>query len=103
MNYKSPIEVAQEISSNIIQKEEEYIVQEVCKIGIQVDKDELLKALAYDRNQYEQGYQDALKNSIPIEWFEWLLDVMGDGMYNLRSVIKDWERYKEDWGKRKWQ
>ena len=37
--------------------------------------------------------------AIPIEWFEWLLDTMGDGMYNLRAVIKDWERYKEDWGK----
>lgn len=39
--------------------------------------------------------------AIPIEWFEWLLDTMGDGMYNLRAVIKDWERYKEDWGERK--
>lgn len=38
--------------------------------------------------------------AIPIEWFEWLLDTMGDGMYNLRAVIKDWERYKEDWGER---
>lgn len=37
--------------------------------------------------------------AIPIEWFEWLLDTMGDGMYNLRAVIKDWERYKENWGK----
>ena len=37
--------------------------------------------------------------AIPIEWFEWLLDTMGDGMYNLRAVIKDWERYKEDWEK----
>ena len=39
--------------------------------------------------------------AIPIEWFEWLLDTMGDGMYNLRAVIKDWERYKENWGERK--
>lgn len=37
--------------------------------------------------------------AIPIEWFEWLLDTMGDGMYNLRAVIKDWERYKENWEK----
>ena len=39
------------------------------------------------------------KEAIPIEWFEWLLDTMGDGMYNLRAVIKDWERYKENWEK----
>ena len=37
--------------------------------------------------------------AIPVEWFEWLLDTMGDGMYNLRAVIKDWERYKDEWGK----
>ena len=35
--------------------------------------------------------------AIPIEWFEWY--TMGDGMYNLRAVIKDWKRFKEDWGK----
>lgn len=27
-------------------------------IGFNIDKEELIKALAYDRNQYEKGYQD---------------------------------------------
>lgn len=51
---------------------------------------------------YREALQETFKyevEAIPIEWFEWLLDTMGDGMYNLRAVIKDWERYKEDWGK----
>ena len=56
---------------------------------------------------FDEGYLACLKavdltptvQAIPVEWFEWLLDTMGDGMYNLRAVIKDWERYKEDWEK----
>lgn len=49
---------------------------------------------------YIKGFENGRKGAIPIEWFEWLLDIMGDGMYNLRAVIKDWERYKEDWGEK---
>ena len=33
---------------------------------INVDKDELIKALAYDRNQYQQGYSDGQKEAT--EW-----------------------------------
>ena len=34
------------------------ILKAVQKIGVYVDKDELLKALQYDRNQYQKGYDD---------------------------------------------
>lgn len=66
------------------------------------------KVIRYNGTQPEYANYDILAydivnaptvKAIPIEWFEWLLDTMGDGMYNLRAVIKDWERYKEDWGK----
>lgn len=30
------------------------------KVGINVDKEELLKALIYDRVQYDKGYEDAM-------------------------------------------
>ena len=33
----------------------------VLSYGIEVDKDELIKTLAYDREQYEKGYADGLK------------------------------------------
>ena len=35
------------------------ILKAVKDVGIDVDKDELIKALAYDRNQYEKGFSDA--------------------------------------------
>lgn len=57
--YKSPISV------NCTNKERVYYVEEKImdevriKLHVDVNKEELLKALAYDRNQYEKGYNDA--------------------------------------------
>lgn len=56
--YKSPIEV---IPEQINMQLENEIYKAVGNVGINVDREELLKALAYDRGQYEQGYRDALK------------------------------------------
>lgn len=44
----------------IIQQQEEQTLQAIQKVGIKVDKDELVKALAYDRGQYEKGYADGI-------------------------------------------
>lgn len=55
MNYQSPIEVFQtQMQSQIVGE----IYKAVMKVGVNVDKDELLKALQYDRNQYQKGYKD---------------------------------------------
>ena len=55
MSYQSPIEVIQtQIQSQI----EGEIYKAVMRVGINVDKDELLKALQYDRDQYQKGYTD---------------------------------------------
>ena len=39
-------------------KMEGEILKAVQNVGVNVDKDELLKALQYDRNQYQKGYDD---------------------------------------------
>ncbi len=57
IGYKSPIEkIVQDISNEMIQKEEQCLMETVRKVGFVVDKEELYKALKYDREQYEQGY-----------------------------------------------
>lgn len=57
--YKSPIELEVEnIVSDVVKKADEYIVRYVQQVGVNVDKDELIKALAYDRWQYEKGWND---------------------------------------------
>ena len=54
--YQSPIEL---IQSEMKMRVEDGIVKVVQDAGVNVDKDELLKALAYDRDQYNKGYHDA--------------------------------------------
>ena len=55
-DYNSPIEI---IMNDIQPKIENQIVKAVQNVGITVDKKELLKALNYDREEYEKGYADA--------------------------------------------
>ena len=57
MMYKSPIEV---VYGQLQTKFEDDVVKAVQSYNINVDKDELIKALAYDRGQYEAGYRDAI-------------------------------------------
>lgn len=62
--YKSPItlfhmdDYASDLRKEINAKQEEYIMQSIVSMGIDVDKNELIKALQYDREQYEKGYKD---------------------------------------------
>ena len=58
--YKSPIEIVHKIEQQIVQQQEENVIQAIHKMGVNVDKDELLKALAYDREQYNKGYEDGV-------------------------------------------
>lgn len=57
--YKSPIEVMLKEMQLVREGE---IIRAVQNIGVQVDKDELLKALQYDRKQYDRGFSDGVKN-----------------------------------------
>lgn len=54
--YESPIEI---ISGELQTAYEDGILKAVRKCDIHCDKEELLKALAYDRDQYRKGYEDA--------------------------------------------
>lgn len=62
--YKSPITLfhmdnyVSDLRKEINAKQEEYIMQSIVSMGIDVDKNELIKALQYDREQYEKGYKD---------------------------------------------
>ena len=53
--YKSPIEI---FTDELNLYYDNNIIEAVQRYDIQVDKDELLKALRYDRQQYEKGYAD---------------------------------------------
>lgn len=58
--YESPIklkEIGTHISERITKATDEYIFAQVNMV-VDVDKEELIKALSYDRNQYQKGYAD---------------------------------------------
>lgn len=57
--YKSPIDVMMaDIQHQIAQQQDEEIYKAVVSVGINVDKEELIRALRDDRRQYEEGYRD---------------------------------------------
>lgn len=61
--YRPPLEIA--ISESFQKMNEDFenaVFEAVQKVGINVDKEELLKALNYDREQYKKGYEDAMKD-----------------------------------------
>ena len=57
--YESPIEVyIRHVSEEITESRENAIMAQITEqIGVNVDKDELARALNYDRNQYNEGYR----------------------------------------------
>lgn len=63
--YKSPIDVMiADIQHQIAQQQDEEIYKAVLSIGINVDKDELIRALQYDRDQYNKGYAAGKRDAI---------------------------------------
>lgn len=59
--YSSPIQL---ILSDIQMKLEDDTCEAVQRVGVKVDKDELFKALQYDRDQYHKGFTDGYKQGI---------------------------------------
>ena len=59
--YQSPIEI---IQGQIRMEQENNILRAVMEQEIHVDKHELLRALQYDRSQYEKGYEDAMTSIV---------------------------------------
>lgn len=66
--YEGPIELfsVEDYSKQIDEQIEKAVYEVVMNVGINVNREELIKALEYDRNQYEKGYADGKKNNI--EW-----------------------------------
>lgn len=61
--YESPIEI---IKGAFTTECENGIMTAVQKYGVNVDKEELIKALNYDRRQYDKGFEDGRKSALII-------------------------------------
>lgn len=83
-DYDPPINV---ITDDITQMVDNEVYKAVLKCEIQVDKDELIKALKYDRNQYNQGYAKGRADAIAetaeiVRCFECQYFKTADGHYS---------------------
>lgn len=57
--YKSPIEtIWSDIEHDYGERFDQMVLTAVQSVGIRVNKEELVKALAYDREQYRRGWED---------------------------------------------
>ena len=94
MSYQSPIDL---IMGQMNLAFEGEVCKAVQNVGVNVDKDELLKALQYDRGQYQKGYNDRDAEIIRCkdckmynEWDVWDSTGYGRCMHLQRLVPPDW-------------
>lgn len=65
--WQSPVnffEIHEPIVEEINKQTEETVFKAIHRVGVDVNKEELIKALQYDRNQYEKGYKDGYNKAI---------------------------------------
>jgi hypothetical protein len=62
--YESPITITERFVNKVREQTENDIMNNVliasAEYGIYVNKDELIKALQYDRKQYDKGFADGI-------------------------------------------
>jgi hypothetical protein len=67
--YESPIKIIEStidnLSKAIIKQRDDAIFAEIqSSFGVDVDKEELIRALKHDRNQYDKGYADGKRDAM---------------------------------------
>lgn len=97
--YESPINfVFSDVQTQIVKQRENEMYMAIQKCGVDVDKEELIRALKYDREQYEKGYEDAVRQvkediikklMTQREWYRNLYAEFMDGEYYRSSLLLD--------------
>lgn len=104
--YESPIKIYEQIGdiiSEFTKQRENLVFESVAKVGIDVDKNELIRALQYDREQYSKGYSDGKADGAR-EFAEWCY-INGKDFSNMRLhnepcyvdiALAEWQKGKEE-------
>lgn len=86
MSYQSPINVIYEdLPMKINEDFENHVIEVVHSYSVQVDKAELIRALSYDRNQYEKGFAEGRPEHVLIS--NKYSDYPVDGYYDKQNGI----------------
>ena len=94
MSYKSPIDI---IYGDIQIEVEDNVVKAIQGFNIDIDKDELIKALNYDREQYKAGYKDGYKDALEeiSMYIDRYMGKLHPQAYNERAQLKRLNDYIE--------
>ena len=68
-NYESPITIdhlVKNIAEESANEIDKLTYKAIMQVGVRVDKEELIKALTYDRNQYNKGFEDGFKAALQV-------------------------------------
>lgn len=98
--YKSPIELlVTDIQDQIVKQQDEEVYKAVLHYVPNVDKEELIRALRYDRQQYEKGYLDGKADAVVHgRWVGTQYDGYADGcpVYDLWECSECREEYESE-------
>ena len=92
--YKAPIEILSAKMAEYKLNTETMVMEAVFETGINVDRDELIRALRYDREQYDKGYADGKAEAAreifeEIEYLIWQNDTFLDNfMDDVNKEVK---------------
>jgi glycerol-3-phosphate responsive antiterminator len=86
MNWESPVTITQEIASQIARSTDDYIMSEIYKTGVVVNKEELIKAINYDRDQYNKGYCDGFNTAVEMTWTS--AELLEEHIAKLNEILK---------------
>ena len=84
--YRSPIDIITTPPTFDFDGE---VFKAVQKVGINVDRDELLKALDYDREQYDKGYRNGLADAMNGSVY-----IVTQGEYSDYHIVKIFNSFK---------
>lgn len=82
--YESPLEIIYKDVQHILEEEIFYAIQ---KVDIKVNKEELIKALEYDRKQYEKGFEDGMKMAGERKKGKWIEPIRCEQCKHSRKCI----------------
>ena len=97
MSYQSPIELITTQAEIAVENE---VVRAVQRVGVNVDKEELMRALTYHSNQYAKGYNDRENELVrckDCKWYKEGYDIDGKWFSRCNGSVRTYGHTKPDW------
>jgi hypothetical protein len=93
--YESPISITELYTKKAIEARDDSILWKVKEVyGVDVEKEELLRALKYDRGQYEKGYSEGFKIAVEMLASRIHHEILDARSSNFKAIDERREKYE---------